>query len=334
MAHEIKLDVFTLQLIDKGSKAFLDFDNFYTEPNKAGKEVEKSFSDLFIEYVKSFDGKFVKHIKSGKAIGMAANGARFYSEQRIIKGQIQGGTTGVGSKIKKVDNVGDEDAFQVGVDDVNSIPHYFMIWIPEDSNMGLIIVQSLGNKTISEIFKEHFRRFIKTSFNDKITPVLNELIPKEALEKTKNGTIDTVIFRRLHLPSDKAEKILGLKYTGEDLKVEIKISGLGKINGTRNKIMDVMTGKTPALFDTSSLVDYGIDGNHDTIVKFEHNGKVTQGKRSNEFRLSPSYYVDENDIQRDVHKHPTFKSMDTYCTSFLTALKTEIKYVPVKKDKK
>lgn len=142
---------------------------------------------------------------------------------------------------------------------------------------------------------------------------------------------NSVIFRRLHLPSDKAEKILGLKYKGQDIMIEVKISGLKKVEGTKNKIMQVINGETAALFDTSSLQDYGIDGGHETIVKFEHNGKTAQGKSTNEFKLSPSYYIAEKDIVRDEHNHPTFKSINEYCVSFLEAMKKEIKYEPIKK---
>jgi len=204
--------------------------------------------------------------------------------------------------------------------------------MPEDSNLGLILVQSLGSKTVTDIFKAHFRKFVSDFFENKVSVLLNDLVPKEMIEKTKkDGVINSVIFRRLHLPSDKAEKILGLKYEGEDLTIEVKISGLKKIKGTKQMIMQMINGESAALFDTSSLQDYGIDGQHETIVKFEHNGKTAQGKSSENFRLAPSYYIEEKDIERNEHNHPTRESIDKYCLSFLSAMKDEINYVPVNK---
>jgi|GEM_PF-5671816 len=332
MAHDIKLDVLTLQIKNSKGK-FLNFDKFYTDPaDESEGEKLHSFNDLFIEYIKEFGSRFMVHTKTGKALNLDSKNVRYFSNQRIIKGRIEGGTSGIGSKIKKIDNISDEDAFQVSKDDIEAIPYYFLIWMPEDSNLGLVIVQSLGGKTITDIFTAHFRRFVSEYFGNKVSVMLNDLVPKEMIDKTKkDGVINSVVFRRLHLPSDKAEKILGLKYTGQDITVEIKISGLKKVVGSRSAIMQMVNGETAALFDTSSLKDYGIDGEHDTIVKFEHNGKTAQGKASENFRLAPSYYVDEIDIERDEYNHPSFKSIDKYCVSFLGAMKDEIKYVPVNK---
>lgn len=276
MAYDIKLDVLTIQIKNNETGKFLKFDNFYSDLNdKDDSDKLHSFDELFIEYIKSFNSRFMVHTKTGKALNLQVDNVKYNSQKRLIRGLIEGGTSGVGSKIKKVDNISDKDSFQVGKDDIESIPYYFMIWMPDDSNVGLVIVQSLGGKTVTDIFKAHFRRFVGDYFDNKVSVLLHDLVPKEIVEKTKkDGVINSVIFRRLHLPSDKAEKILGLEYSGQDITIEVKISGLKKVEGTKNKIMQVINGETAALFDTSSLQDYGIDGGHETIVKFEHNGKI------------------------------------------------------------
>lgn len=329
MAHDVKLDVLTFQIKKHGKDVFLDFDKIPdTTSDEDGAVI--SFVDFFTRYVQSFDGRFHKQVKTGKAIALTAGNTRVASTQRIVSGLLQGGTTGIGREIKNPDNV-DESVFQVGVDHIESIPYYFMLWFPVDSNLGIAIVQSIGNKSMTNVFKQHFKTFVRSSLDKKASLVINNHVPQEVIKKMrKKGLVNTVLLRRLHLPSDKAEKILGLKYTSQDITVEIKISGLKNVNGYKDKVVEYLKGDVPALFDSDSLDDLGIDGNHETIVQFEHNGQVAKGSSNNGFELSPTYIVDEGDIKRNSEFHPTYTSMHKYCISFLEVLKKEVKYKPVK----
>lgn len=332
MAHEVKIDVFTVQVKRKAKTEFVGFDKFYSpvDPDTGEETDITNFENLFKDYIKSFDSKFWVQESSGKAISLTSNKVKFGTRTRTIKGLLEGGVTGIGSKIKKRNDVTDENAFQVTTEDVEAIPYYFLAWLPKDSNVGLLLVQGYGNKTISETFKAHFRKFFIDNVSG-FTLIINELIPKELEKKIRNkGVVNTVILRRHHLPSDKAEKIMGLSYVAEDLTIEVKISGLKNIGGLKDKIKKFINSESPALFDTSSLEEFGIDGNHDTIIQFEHNGKIAKGKASENFKLAPSYYLNDEDINRDMNMHPTYDSIEKYCISFLETLKTEIKYKPVK----
>lgn len=333
MAHEVKIDVYTIQVKKRNKKQFVAFDKFYSpidpDTGEAENKIEK-FEQLFTDYIKSFDSKFWVQEQSGKAISLVSEKVKYSSRKRIIKGILEGGITGIGSKIKKKDDVTDENAFQVTTDDVEAIPYYFLFWLPNDSNVGLLLVQGFGSKTISETFKAHFRKFFSDSVGDH-TLIVNELIPKELEKQMRNdGVVNTVILRRHHLPSDKAEKILGLEYVSQEVSVEVKITGLKKLQGIKEKIKEYINHESPALFDISSLEDFGIDGKHETIIQFEHNGKVAQGKASENFKLAPSYYVADDDISRDINMHPTYESIENYCISFLETLKKEINYQPTK----
>lgn len=329
MAHDVKLDVLTFQIKKHGKDTFLNFDEI---PDTSSEDVSTTitFTDLFTKYIESFNGQFQKQVKTGKAIALSKGNVRFSPKERTVTGLMEGGTTGIGRSIKGFDNV-DETVFTVSIDHVESIPFYFMLWFPIDSNLGIAIVQSLGDKSITNVFQHHFKQFVRSLLDNKSNLIINNHIPESIVQSVKKkGTVNTIMLRRLHLPSDKAEKLLGLKYQYNDITIEIKITGLKGIKGYKDQVLKYVKGESTALFDTSSLEDIGIDGEHDTIVKFEHNGKVATGKSSNGFNLSPSYYVNDNDIKRDTNFHPTYSSLNEYCKSFLAVIKKEIKYKPVK----
>lgn len=331
MAHEIKLDVFTLQVKKQRKDEFVGFDEFYKKEGETNEISTESFKNFFTDYITSFDGKFWEQSITGKAINLSKQHVHFDTKERIIYGLVEGGTTGIGTKIKKKEDVSDENAFQVTTEMVSSIPYYFLLWLPKDSNKGLLIIQSIGNKSISETFKIHLRRFFNNSTKS-LSFVTNELIPKETSEKMqKDGIINTIILRRMHLPSSKGAKLLGLKYAeGSPLTIEIKITGLSKIAAIKDKVLNTMKGKFPQLIDTTCIEDIGFDENYEILAKFEHDGKVAVGKLSERFKIAPSYYIKEGDINRNIYQHPEFESINKYCQSFLIALKKEIGYKKTK----
>lgn len=324
MAHQIKLDVYTLKLKKKRLAELVPFNEF---SNLTREDGANTFEDFISNYVNSFDNKFVVQDVSGKALSLRSEDLKFASRQRIIYGIIEGGVTGIGSKIKNRDNSGDEGSFHVTAEKVNAIPYYFLMWIPNDSNIGLLIVQGFSDRQISEAFKEHLKKF----FSQEISGTslwIDNYVPVEVIEKMKkNATINTITVRKYHLPSSKGEKLLGIKYSKDkDVTIEVKISGLKYIPEMAEKINQFVMGKVTQLIDVSPLEEVGFDDNHEILVKFEHNGKTAIGKSTNNFQISPSYYVEPTDIQINENKHPTINSIHAYTLSFLEALKNQIGY--------
>ena len=332
MAHEVKLDVYTLHVKRHKKEEYVNFDYFYYDSSVAKKKATKlEFKKFFSDYVKSYDNKFWVQEISGKALNLSSKNLKYATEQRTIYGTIEGGTTGIGSRIKKVEDVSDETAFQVTKEMVESIPYYFLIWVPNDSNIGLLIVQGIGNKSVSDVFRAHLKGFFNKTTSG-VSLIINEHIPKAAEKKMKDkGMVNSVMLRRFHLPSSKAEKILGLQYVPEEINVEVKITGLKNVRGFKQKLRDFFSGKITELIDIEPLSDYGIDGKHDVVVTYEHDGKKANGKLSNDFKLAPTYYLEEKDVVRNALNHPTFDCINNYCTSFLEVLKKEIKYKKTKK---
>lgn len=328
MAHDVKLDVYTVMVKMHGKDEYAEFKELRYVDDE-GEEAEMSFVDFFNEYIKGFNGDFMVQESTGKAIHLSSENVKFSVKNRTITGIVDGGTTGIGSTIKTRKNA-KKEAFRVQKDNVNSIPYYFKLWLPEDSNVGLFIIQGLGSRSINDVMRSHLRSIFAKETKG-ISLLINPYVPK-GIEKEmrKEGVLSSIILKRFHLPSDKGEKILGLKYSqNEDVTIEVKISGLGGVQGIKRKLNSMLSGEINELVNTEPLEEVGMDGNHKTYVQFKHNGKTATAVLDNNFKLSPSFYLDENDYVRNIDNLPTYDSLDKYCVSFLAELKNEIGYKAV-----
>ncbi len=330
MAHEVKLDVFTIRIKEKNKRvsnesAYVGFDDFFKIPDADDDDNVLAFTEFFKRYIQSFDEMFYVDVNRNKAIALDSERVVFGSGSRTISGAVDGGVTGIGTIIKERDKIKDEDGFQVPLDSVQSIPYYFLFWIPSDSNVGLLIMQSLASSSVSDVFISHLRKFVAD--NTDYSLIAGKHVPKEAEKKLKDeGIIRKVTLRRSSIDNDRAKSFLQLDYMDEPITIEVHIKGLNKIPGYRQKLKDYMSGVTPRLVELDFLSDIGMDDSTETLVEFEHAGKKATGKASNNFQLAPSYYLDERDVYRNDLDHPNHEKLDEYCRSFLDKMKIEIGY--------
>lgn len=321
MAYDLKLQVFTISLREKNRKdSSLKWETFIKL--FSGRKYEKKFETLFTEYIKHFDGKFTVYKNWNKGISLGKNAVTFGSLNNFVVGKIEGGTTDISSTIKKQNNVEDE-GFKVTRDHVNSIPFYFLIWLPPDSNKGLLIIQSIGDKSIHDPFKYNFKKFIENK-NEKLYVDFNEHITEGAIKKMKEkGRVRQLILRRSCLPSDKAEKVFNKKYNIiDELSIEIRISGFG--NSTAAAIKDYLNGNHPDLLELRNMKEIGMDSDYEILATLQHNGKTATAKVKTDMSLSPVYYIDSTDVPLTADNHPDEKKIKEYLQSFLSVMKTEM----------
>jgi hypothetical protein len=320
MAYDLKLHVFTLTLRERYKVANSFNWKEFVELFK-GKDYEKKFSNLFIEYVKHFDGKFIVYKNWSKGISLSKSGVTYGSKNNYIIGKVEGGYTDIASVIKDKDNVEDE-GYAVTRNHVNAIPFHFLLWLPPNSNKGLLIVQSIGDKSIHEPLKLNLKRFVE-SINEKLVIDFNEHITKTAIDRMKNGTISQLVIKRSALPTDQVERVFNKKYNIVDnINIEIKISGFG--NSTISAIKDYMTGKNPDLLEIDNLKEIGVDDDYDVLATFKHNGRTATAKMDKDFSIKPVYYIDGTDVPLDINNHPDEVKLKIYMLSFFAEMKKEM----------
>ena len=322
MSFDIKLNVFTITLRERNKPKSVF--NWTEVVNKhPGRTPEKKLQNMFVDYIKHFDNKFVVYNNWNKGINLGKNAIQYFSAGNYIIGKLEGGPTNIAGTVKTKNNV-DDVGFPVTREHVTAMPFYFTMWMPNDSNVGLLIVQSLGELSIYEPLKLNLKKFIE-GIDPKFYLDFNEHVVEKAIKKMKEkGNIKQLVIRRSSLPSDAAERVFNKKYNILDnLNIEIRISGFG--NSTAAAVKEYFMGNKPDLLEFANMKEVGFDKQSEVLAIISHNGRIATAKLEN-FSLAPVYFVDTTDVPLTIHNHPQEDKMKSYLKSFLEQMQVEIGY--------
>lgn len=323
MGYDIKLKVFTIRL--KKFRARKNVDLMWNEAfdKFEGSSAEK-FNALFKKYLEHFEGKFITYKNWPKAMMIPDLDVTFKSNDRLFYGQFEGGPTNQTFKVKKLDNTGAE--IVIDRNQVTAQPFYFMFYLPEDSNIGLLIVQSMGDVSMHDILKLNFQRFIM-GLSSEFNLDYHERITKDAVESYKKGNVKSISIRKSGLSKDEGDNIFVKKYQDYgDVKIELKVSFLNQVANRfkLDDLKDFALGTVPDLLEIESLEAVGLDNGVDIFANFEYNGKQSMAKIDNGIQLSPTYIVNDDDVPLTAENHPDPVKMKKYMLAFIKKMITEI----------
>lgn len=323
MGYDIRLKVFTIRL--KKFRARKNVDLLWSEVfDKFEGNSEEKFNALFKEYLEHFDGKFITYKNWPKAMMIPDLDVHFKSKERLFYGEFEGGPTNKTFKVKKLDNSG--GAITIDKNQVTSQPFYFMFYLPENSNVGLLIVQSMGDLGMHDILKLNFQKFIMGLSSD-FNIDYHERITKDAVESFKKGNVKSISIRKSGLSKDEGDNIFIKKYQDYgDVKLELKVSFLNQIANKLklDDLKDFAMGTAPQLLEIESLEAIGLDENVDIFANFEYNGKQSFAKIDNGVKLNPTYIVDPKDVPLTADNHADPVKMKNYMLDFVKKMKKEI----------
>lgn len=323
MGYDIKLKVFTLRL--KKFRKRKDNELMWSEVFDLFEgNANKKFNAFFKRYLESFDGKFVRYKNWPKAIMIPELKVHFKSKDRLFYGQFDGGPTNQTFTVKKMNDP--TEHIVIDKDQVTSSPFYFIFYLPSDSNVGLLIVQSLGDHSMHDVLKLNFQLFVR-SLDETFMVDYKEKITKDAVESYKKGSIKSVSIRKSGLSKDDGDNIFVKKYQDYgNIKIELKVTFLDKLVNAKivNDIKASVLGQDPQIFEVETLESLGMDEDADIFAKFDYNGKQSIAKVENGVKLSPTYIVDSEDVPLDADNHPNADKMKKYLIDFMKKMKAEI----------
>jgi hypothetical protein len=313
MAHEIRLEVYTLQLRQKNKKEFQSFYKSFAVKNNIDKFVK--------DFIKFKDTLSVDESKQ-KSMQFQSKTLTKNSAKGIYSGIIESGDYGtestlVNRKTKKV-------VFTKKKDDLDIKPFYYLIWLPKDKNIAFIMLQRTGIYGINSIFTNTFREFVESKIDQMIvdfSPFVSKQLAKKYL---RNGALKEISLKRYDLPPDVIDQ-LGLKeYAEEILSVEIKIKAKKKGFSFNDKINTFIDDKNGKFFTIDSLKNIGIDGQHEekVTVKLGNSSRVID--LSDTLEIRPYFDIDNEVIKDTTTGHPTFKSIDGIAKQYINDIENEI----------
>lgn len=198
MAETNYLNIFRLVLSKPGDPEPVSFNTFYKYFNPTGiLSDEDIFKKISEEYASSFDNKFVESKSGKRALTARIDLIKRKSIDRIVHGFVEGGITDATFETyKKDNNLKAED--KISSEEVLSQPYYFLIWMPADTNLGLVMLQSNDsvNRGIISAFFDHLEKFFSDR-NLKITkvPITPKKVSEEYYSKTSVRSIEVVQYK-------------------------------------------------------------------------------------------------------------------------------------------
>ena len=338
MAHEVKIDCFAIKFRslkrDENGKRkeeiVLIQDLFDHLSVIKGTSDLNEFQFLFQQYVNSFDGKFSVNERTNKGISLQYEKLEFHSKQQIISGIFEGGVTGQGGSIRENDDTSDENAIFYSAKSLNSKPYYFLLYLPNQSNTGILLVQSFSSSSSTDAFKTHFQTVIKKILNNEYSPIISTMVMPEAIENMKReSSLAKITLRKMNLPSDIADRLVTEFSEGDTLHVELKLTGtwLDKIKDKIGVTDNQRFSEVQIINDenNSALDAIGFDGTEDILYEFEKNGRKTTVKKSKDFEWEPSFYPEKSAVPMDItNKFPIFENLNSYCIDLLDKIKSDI----------
>jgi len=324
MATNLELSIYTFTLKERNRREdYFDFNEFYrknfTNDEENPHKIEpKLLYERFVGMIlDEFENKF--WLNSEKNKGISTRDIKYRPAKSIIEGIINGGNTGYGHQIYNILN-NEETLGEISEDQLASLPYYFKMWTPPNSQVGILMIQSYSIGSINSLLLD----FIKKIFS-KYGATFNKIIhtPKELRKNYINrSSVKRVTFTSTIENPDSRKKFNRAFEDSDGLKITISVQGLKKrsIKGFLRKF----NKKNPIGIDLKEL---GMDDPEDYITKLyyeDEDGRKAHAKIENKFQIRPTIVLPE-EIAND-NKTPNLKSIVNFTDNLLEKVKDEINY--------
>lgn len=323
MGYTLKLSIYCLSLRKKREErgSFSTFREFLNEVflNTEEGRVPKSllFERFKTKFESSFESKFVLNGEETK--GIAISSLNVIPAKNIIDGMIIGGLTGVEQDIYDASSANEKED-TIEKEKVTALPYYFKLWMPYDSSVGVLMIQSYTEVGVTSLLSTKIKSFF-SNFNYMIDPV--KFVPREFKEKFKReSTVQKLSLYKSHL-SEEARGGLNLLFTEfEGLQVKIEISGF---DVSIEDFWRSVDRRNPLDVDLSSL---SMESDYEVIATYKDaDNKQSQARLSKDLDIFPTIIMD-NELKEEGKEYPNYSKIQRHTNSILERVKIEIEYVP------
>lgn len=338
MAYTLKLDIYSFQL-KKITRRTIGW-------NKNNKEVtryrtEEDFVISFSEFVKSFiseetqgkpymeaflygfmrefNASFVSNDTNTKAISITEDLKRGFSSQKFTAwGMYKGGMTGITRDVYKNSNANDITG-KLLEDNVTSLCYFYKLWIPQDSNIGFVMLQSYTSQGCTALFKERFEKYAE-SCGYKVFWKKN--IPNSYIQHF----LASAWIKEIKVQHVKRET-RGLQSPTFALDEAKCVTILNKLNIPLQKLL-LMVDYKQELKNGIQVLDKNYIPDEDNVqLVYEHNGRTVHASMANLEDILPAFILDDG-LKEPDSQAPDFEAMNTFTDDILEEIKKKIGYTP------
>lgn len=294
-----KLDFYAIRLHIKGKpEHFVNFDDVFEDG---------SFSDFFKKFAEKFALR-QDNMHDKKTFKFQPSSLKFDSGNRIVSGIIKGGVFGSTSEVENVRT--GEAKPPITNDDSIINPYYFLIYFPEKSSIGLVILQRKGLNGITTDFRNYFKHFIDTEIGDYKLEMSPYASKKALLNMIRESSVSQISIKKYNNTSDDWDKYRDRAGKNSELNSQFILTAKNIFGSyTKSEIESFIDDPRANFFQLKELENLGFNGNLETSVRLEKDGreKIVILNDVEKFKLS---FDVSNDIKFDSNNHPNFISID------------------------
>jgi len=324
MAVNLELSIYTFTLKERNSREdYYDFNEFYRKnfvkdkenPHKVKPDMlYKRFVGMILD---EFKNRFWLNQEKNK--GISTTKIDFRPSKNVIEGIINGGNTGYGHQIYDILN-NSTTVGKISEDQLASLPYYFKMWTPPNSQVGVLMVQSYSIGSINSILLD----FMKTIFS-KYGATFNRIvhIPKELRDSyITRSSVKKVTFTSTIENSATRKKFNRAFEDSDGLKITLTVQGLKK-QGIRG-FLQRFNKNNPIGIDLKEL---GMENpsDYDTKLYYEdEDGRKAHAKIEDRFEIRPTIVLPIEVVNND--KTPNLDLIVKFTDELLQKVKEEINY--------
>lgn len=281
---------------------------------------DKYMNVLLNDFINGFNASFKLNNNNTQAISITTDLFHGYnSADYTAWGTFKGGTTGIHRDIYKSDNANNVKG-TIDDDNVTSLLYFYKLWLPEDSNIGILMVQSYTSYGCTLLFKEQLENyFISKGYK----PSWGKCVPKNYIEDYfKNGYLNEI--RVLHTKKDKSKPLNPL------FEPFIKASKKSIINNFTIKLSELLSNINYKSMLKSQIqaIDTDYDESKDTIKLFyTNNGKKAHASLRNIEDILPVIIL-EDSLKDEKTQLPIWEDLHVFTNDILKNLKLQSGYTP------
>ncbi len=238
----------------------------------------------------------------------------------VIKGIINFGDYGYSAQGFNV--IQNKFSYDRSSNDSELTPHYFLVYLPDNLDIGIVLLQRFGAKGIfTDLKKMLSRNFTEKFPNYRLT--FDPQVPIEVINYLRDGSLKSIRITKYAAPSDITNTFIDLGFTRQEgvLITEFKAKKRG-ILSKPDWLKNLADNKSSSFYEVNSE-DIPSSSSDEIQISVDYLGKLRTIRFDNSRKISP--YIDATDaLEITPSGHPSFNSMDSYCENLLDQLLREM----------
>lgn len=335
MSYKLKLDIYNFQLKKitsieddsssgkrkkiKTEKDACPFSTFFTGLGIQDAQ-ENPLHILLDNLIAHFDGKFERNDTNTHCVSISSDDFNgFSSSTNTIWGNFKGGLTGIKRNVYDGDDSSNVKS-EILENDVAAVEYFFLLWIPNDSNCGILMVQSYREMGSLATFKDSINDFFITLG---YKPLWAKIIPQNYID----DFIRTGAFNKIKIVHAK-------KFSNENFDADFTTFKESKLTSILENftipLRTLINNGTNMIQSVKSQIrvavpDYDSEEDSVTLYYKDGMGKSANARLTDIERILPVIELDDSLMEDN---HPIWDDLKSFAVSLLENIKTQIGYTP------